>query len=91
MAKVQPEQDQGATAAVEVRPIYHHGRSQTDTKTVVVAVGASVVLFVIGLILGYLLGHQTTDRDDRGMMNSSTRTMNSNPSRNRLPTQSTTN
>lgn len=42
--------------------------SHNDTKTVVIAVGASVVLFVIGLILGYLLGHQGVDNDRRGTM-----------------------
>lgn len=51
--------------------------SNMDTRTVVVAVGASVVLFAIGLILGYLLGHQTGESSRGGldgrMMNGDTR------------------
>jgi len=56
-------------------PHAHHAPRRTDTKTVVVAVGASVVLFAIGLILGYLLGHQSTNSrgfdTDGNMMNTS--------------------
>lgn len=48
---------------------------RTDTKVVVIAVGASIVLFVIGLILGYLLGHEASssgfDRSDTMMNNGS--------------------
>ena len=73
----------------ETRVHPHHMR--TDTKTVVVAVGASVVLFAIGLILGYLLGHQAADTDGRGMMNGSSLNSNGGVFRSRLQTQSTTN
>ena len=56
-------------------PHAHHASRRTDTKTVVVAVGASIILFAIGLILGYLLGHQTTNArgfdTDGNMMNTS--------------------
>lgn len=66
-----------------------HSRHHSDTKTVVVAVGASVVLFTIGLILGYLLGHQTADNDGRGMMNSGKLNTNGGMFPSRLQIQTT--
>ncbi|MEO5949728.1 MAG: hypothetical protein ABIP74_04960 [Candidatus Saccharimonas sp.] len=68
-----------------------HPRHHSDTKTVVVAVGVSVVLFVIGLILGYLLGHQNADTDERRMMNGSNLNTNGGMFRNRIQTQTTAN
>lgn len=45
---------------------------QADTKTVVIAVGASVILFVVGMVLGFLLGRasvpSTQSRDGYSMM-----------------------
>lgn len=64
--------------------------SHTDTKTVVIAVGASLVLFVIGLILGYLLGHQTAS-SARNTAPSGSGMMNNGTFRNQTQTQSTTN
>jgi hypothetical protein len=91
MPHVQPEPTEAViTHPVDDKPVYHYSRPQTDTKTVVIAVGASVVLFVIGLILGYLLGHQSVDNDQRGSTGSSSDMMN-NTYRNRVQTQSTTN
>lgn len=44
---------------------------RSDNRLVIVAVGAAMVLFMIGLILGYLLGHNTAARNSSssGMMN----------------------
>ena len=89
MAKAQSDtQEEVVQRPVEEKPTYY-ARPRTDTKTVVVAVGASVVLFVVGLILGYLLGHQTANNDSRGVMNGTN--MMNGTFRNRLQTQSTTN
>ena len=41
---------------------------KNDTRTVVIAVGGAVVLFIIGLILGYLLGHNAANRSNYGPM-----------------------
>ena len=90
MAKSESAQEEVVAQPVEHVPVYQ-ARPQTDTKTVVIAVGASVVLFVVGLILGFLLGHQTADNDRRGLMNGTNGMMNTNTLRNRLQTQSTTN
>lgn len=76
-------------------PQERHASRQTDTKTVVVAVGASVILFAVGLILGYLLGHQTSntrgfDGDD-SIMNGSRSPRGTMPYRTSTSTQSTAN
>lgn len=86
---------EGAEDVIVHVPHAHHASQRSDTKTVVVAVGASVVLFAIGLILGYLLGHQTTDSrgfgSDDGMMNTSGNFRGTVPYRTSTSTQSTSN
>jgi len=91
MAKEQSTQADEVIVQVPQEAHAHPRHARTDTKTVVVAVGASVVLFTIGLILGYLLGHQNADTDGRGMMNSSNLNTNGGMFRSRLQTQTTTN
>ena len=65
------------TVEADERYVHAHQPKGSDTKIVIVAVGASVTLFAIGLILGYLLGHQSSDSDTRGFDRNST-IMNNN-------------
>lgn len=39
---------------------------RNSNKPVIIAVGAAVILFIIGLILGYLLGHTNAARNAYG-------------------------
>ena len=74
----QTDHEELAVRAPHTRDGYM-SRHKPDTRIVVIAVGASVVLFVVGLILGFLLGHQTAE--SRGGLNS---TMMNGNSRNYL-------
>lgn len=96
MAKESSQVSREQAEEVIVRtPRAHHASRQADTKTVVVAVGASIILFTIGLILGYLLGHQTADSrgsgSDDSMMNRNGNFRGTMPYRTSTTTQSTAN
>ncbi len=47
-----------------------HPVTPSDNKNVIIAVGAAVVLFIVGLVLGYLLGRTTGAYAHDGLMNS---------------------
>ena len=72
----QADQDEVVVRAPQVKET-RVVRHKPDTQLVVIAVGASVVLFLIGLILGFLLGHQTAESRaglNGTMMNGNART-----------------
>ena len=57
--------------AENVCDVHCHPTKINDNKNVIIAVGAAGVLFIVGLVLGYLLGHSTGSHSRADMMNSS--------------------
>ncbi len=76
ITKEVPADDAAVTTPDGNRAVSHSIVSSAPAnRNVIIAVGAAIVLFIIGLVLGYLLGHSTATSYGRGtMMNGRYRT-----------------